>query len=190
LDETGPSRPPDQDEEQAMRVSRDHIEELRAALKKAPEVPPGSTDTTKQEAVRLLAKEIQALQRRGYSLEQVAEMFKKGGLVLTTPTLKSYLSRAKGGRNRRRVGQKAQAGAGAKAPASAMVAPGVSGSEGGGGDTKEVRPATHSVAVPKPQPASASSASDKQEGASPEAPDGTKLRSGKDAFLTKDKASY
>ena len=69
--------------------------DIRAALKKAPEVPPSNADTTKQEALRRLAREIQALQKRDNLLEQVAAMFRNGGLVLTTPTLKSYPSRPK-----------------------------------------------------------------------------------------------
>ena len=45
--------------------------------------------------MRLLATEIAGLQRKGYTLEQIAESFRGDGLDLSTPTLKSYLSRAK-----------------------------------------------------------------------------------------------
>ena len=50
---------------------------------------------SKQEAVKLLAKEITAMQKRGYTLEQISEALKGQGLAVATPTLKSYLQRAK-----------------------------------------------------------------------------------------------
>ncbi len=169
-----------------MGIPREQIERLRAALKEAPEVPPGSADTTKQEAVRLLAGDIQALQQRGYSLEQVAEMFRSGGLVLTTPTLKSYLSRAKGGRKRRRAGQRTETGGGAKAPAAVVVVPKASRTVVTGGEKKEATTATPSVVVAKPRPGGEADECRKQDGA----PEGGKLLSGKDAFRTTDKEEY
>lgn len=172
-----------------MRISREQIEQLRAALKKAPEAPPGGADTTKQEAVRLLAGEIQALQQRGYSLEQVAEMFRNGGLVLTTPTLKCYLSRAKGGRKRRRTGPRDEAGRGAKAPGPAVVPPKVRRREVADGEKEESLTAMTSVAGVKPRPSAAGEEGSRQDG-TPAAPDGSRLRSGKEAFLATDKDSY
>jgi hypothetical protein len=172
-----------------MRISREQIEQLRAALKKAPEAPPRGADTTKQEAVRLLVGEIQALQRRGYLLEQVAEMFRNGGLVLTTPTLKSYLSRAKGGQKRRRTRQRAETGRGPKAPGPAGVPPKVSRREAADREKKEAATATTSVAAAKPRPPGAWGEGSSQDGASATL-DGSRLLSGKDAFRTQDKASY
>lgn len=169
-----------------MRISREQIEKLRAILKEAPEAPARNFETTKQEAVRLLTGEIQALQHRGYSLEQVAEMFRRGGLVLTTPTLKSYISRAKGGRKRRRAGQRSEAGPGAKAPVPATVAPRVSGSVAPSGQKQEATTATPSIGVAKPWPGVAGDEDRNQEGAS----DGSRLLSGKDAFRTTDKDEY
>jgi hypothetical protein len=180
---------PNQDQEQAMRISREQIERLRAALRKAPEVPPGGTDTTKQEAVRLLVGEIQTLQQRGYSLEQIAEMFRDGGLVLTTPTLKSYLSRAKGSRKRRRAGQKTEAGGAAKAPAPTVVAPKVSRPDAADGARREAPTPMTSPAPAQPRPAGVGREGSRQDGASP-APESSRFRSGKDAFLPTDKDSY
>ena len=67
-----------------------------------PPAPPAEVNVTKQEAVRLLAAEIAGLQRKGYTLEQIAESFSGDGLDLSIPTLKSYLSRAKAAKVRRK----------------------------------------------------------------------------------------
>jgi len=99
------------------------IEELRTALRTAPELPPRPINTTKQEIVRQLVGEIRAIQRRGYALEQVADMFRDNGFELTTPTLKNYLARAKAPR-KGRAGKRAKAGAGSKVPAPSAGTPG------------------------------------------------------------------
>jgi arginine repressor len=54
----------------------------------------------KQDAIKVLAKEIAALQKRGYTLDQIAETLRGEGLDITTPTLKSYLQRIKAGKNK------------------------------------------------------------------------------------------
>jgi hypothetical protein len=59
-------------------------------------------NVTKQEAVRLLAREIVGLQRNGYKLEEIVASFRGDGLDLSTATMKSYLSRVKAARSRRR----------------------------------------------------------------------------------------
>src|ERR1035438_8778202 len=107
-----------------MGLSRDQVEQLRSTLKAVPKAPTASLDTTKQDAVRLLAREIEGLQRRGYSLEQIAEMLKGGGLVVSTPTLKSYLSRAKAARDRgKEAGPRMSVAPVAKADASRGATP-------------------------------------------------------------------
>src|ERR1017187_537970 len=106
-----------------MGLSRDQVEQLRSTLRAVPKAPAAGVDTTKQEAVKLLAREIEGLQRRGYSLEQIAEMLKSGGLVVSTPTLKSYLSRAKTAREgRKAAGPRRKVVGGANAPVTAGVA--------------------------------------------------------------------
>lgn len=146
-----------------MGFSREDLERLRSALRAAPKVTPRSGDVTKQEAVKSMVREIQGLQKRGYSLEEVAEMLQGGGLLVTTPTLKSYLSRAKAARKRgKEAVPKKKATGGANAPAAAGVA-------------AAVKPAV--------APAAAG-------GLTAEAADSPKLRSGKEAFLIQDKDSY
>src|ERR1035438_5501649 len=107
-----------------MGLSRDQVEQLRSTLRAVPKAPTAGVDTTKQEAVKLLAREIEGLQRRGYSLEQIAEMLKGGGLIVSTPTLKSYLSRAKTARDRgKEAGSRRKVASVVKADASRGATP-------------------------------------------------------------------
>jgi len=85
-----------------MRLTRAQIAAIAEKARLMPPAPPAEVNVTKQEAVRLLAAEIAGLQRKGYTLEQIAESFRGDGLDLSTPTLKSYLSRAKAAKGRRK----------------------------------------------------------------------------------------
>ena len=71
------------------------VEEIASKLRELPTIEPPPKDLTKQEVVKMLAKEIKSLQKRGYSLEQIASSLKGEGLDISTPTLKSYLQKAK-----------------------------------------------------------------------------------------------
>ncbi len=71
------------------------VEEIAGKLRALPAIEPPPKDLTKQEVVKMLAKEIKSLQKRGYSLEQIASSLKGEGLDISTPTLKSYLQRTK-----------------------------------------------------------------------------------------------
>lgn len=130
-----------------MGLTRAQIAEIARKAKLMPPAPPAEVNVTKQEAVRLLAAEIAGLQRKGYTLEQIAESFRGDGLDLSTPTLKSYLSRAKAAKVRR-----------TGAPTTSQVAA--------------------RVAAPLPPKAAPAARAD------------TPGKSGKDAFLVKDKESY
>ena len=85
-----------------MTLTRAQIDQIAQKLKGMPAAPSASVNITKQEAVKLLAKEIASLQRRGYTLEQIAESLKHEGLDLSTATLKVYLSRANAPKRPRR----------------------------------------------------------------------------------------
>jgi hypothetical protein len=71
------------------------VEEIASKLRELPTIEPPPKDLTKQEVVKMLAREIKSLQKRGYSLEQIANSLKGEGLDISTPTLKSYLQKAK-----------------------------------------------------------------------------------------------
>jgi hypothetical protein len=71
------------------------VQEIASKLRELPAIEAPPKDLTKQEVVKMLAKEIKSLQKRGYSLEQIASSLKGEGLDISTPTLKSYMQKAK-----------------------------------------------------------------------------------------------
>jgi hypothetical protein len=66
-------------------------EELRAI----PPKDPAKRRLDKQAVINEIKQEVIALQQRGYTIEEVAEMLRGRGFEITTPTLKNYLQRAK-----------------------------------------------------------------------------------------------
>lgn len=78
-----------------MAIQLDTIDSLRAKMKEAPEVAKEKRSVSKQEAIRELKRDIEAMQKRGYTLEDIAKFLTDGGMQITTPTLKSYLQRTK-----------------------------------------------------------------------------------------------
>lgn len=74
-----------------MRYTTEQIESIAAKLREMP--PVEKKEHSKQEAVRMLAKEIVSLQKRGYTIEQIADALRGNGLDISTPTLKNYLQR-------------------------------------------------------------------------------------------------
>ena len=79
----------------AKTYKADHLEAVAAKLRAMPQVEKKPKDHNKQEAIKILAREIKAMQTRGYSLEQIGETLRGEGIAVTTPTLKSYLQRTK-----------------------------------------------------------------------------------------------
>jgi hypothetical protein len=71
------------------------LDRIAAKLRALPPVDRSTRSLNKQEMVRRLAREIASLQRRGYTLEEVAESLRSSDVPITTPTLKSYLHRSK-----------------------------------------------------------------------------------------------
>ena len=145
------------------------IEELRAI----PPKDPAKRKLDKQRMVSLLAGEIVALQQRGYTIEEVAEGLRGRGLAITTPTLKNYLQRANNKTEKRtKNGARPASGApGSGAPEAA----------------KREAPNVPTPTLIQTPPAPKQAASTPEARAAPEA---TSLRSGKGAFLVKDKDSY
>lgn len=78
-----------------MRYTHAQIEELAVKLKSKPEKAPEQRSMNKSEAIRKLSSEILELQSKGYTLDEIAETLKGGGLEISTATLKSYMARAK-----------------------------------------------------------------------------------------------
>jgi methionine synthase II (cobalamin-independent) len=78
-----------------MEYTTEQIEIIASKLREMPEVDKKKQKHSKQKAVKMLSKEINALQKRGYTFDQISEMLRGEGLSIATPTLKSYLQRVK-----------------------------------------------------------------------------------------------
>ena len=78
-----------------MKYTNVQIESLLVKLREMPPIEEANQSVSKQEAVRLLKKEIASMQQRGYALDQISEILRIEGIEISTPTLKSYLQRAK-----------------------------------------------------------------------------------------------
>ena len=81
-----------------MKLTTAKIESIAAKLDQLPALEKKDREHSKQEAVRLLAKHIASLKKRGYTLEQVSEILRGEGLPIAAPTLKSYLQRGRTGK--------------------------------------------------------------------------------------------
>ena len=79
----------------AVAYKAEQLESIAAKLRAMPPMEKKPKDHTKQEAIKVLAREIKAMQARGYSLDHISETLRGEGMAITTPTLKSYLQRTK-----------------------------------------------------------------------------------------------
>lgn len=71
------------------------IDNVMTALKSMPPIERKRKSHSKQEAVTMLSKEILQMRKRGYEWDDIAEALKGEGIVISPPTLKNYLQRAK-----------------------------------------------------------------------------------------------
>lgn len=78
-----------------MTLTLEQVEKISAELKALPPVENRQRQISKQEAIKRLAKDIAELQKRGYTLEQVAAVLQEKGLEVGVTTLKSYLRRSR-----------------------------------------------------------------------------------------------
>ena len=78
-----------------MKYTTEQLEAIASKLREMPPDEKKNQENSKKEAERVLSKEIAALQKRGYTLDQISETLRGEGLSIATPTLKSYLQRAK-----------------------------------------------------------------------------------------------
>lgn len=74
-------------------ITIETIEKLRQALKAKELEPIKKNNLSKGEAIRMLANEIQKLQKRGYAISQIAEIFRNHGVEIKDGTLRSYIQR-------------------------------------------------------------------------------------------------
>ena len=78
-----------------MTYTLEQTDGMVSALRALPAMDSSKRRLTKQAVVKRLAREIAALQTRGYTIEQIVGCLHGIGLEITTPTLKSYLQRVK-----------------------------------------------------------------------------------------------
>jgi len=71
------------------------IDGLKKELATLPPVERKNKELSGPGAIGLLTDEINALQNRGYTLEQIAEVLREHRLDIATPVLKNYLTRTK-----------------------------------------------------------------------------------------------
>lgn len=74
--------------------SEEDIDRITNNLRKLPEVKK-EVKISKTELIRRLSTEIESLKARGYTMDQISESLRGEGIEINTPTLKSYLQRAK-----------------------------------------------------------------------------------------------
>ena len=75
-----------------------NIEKIQAVAKKLdamPRVEKAPKELSKQETIKALAKNIESMQKKGYTLEQIGEILRAEGIEVANTTLKSYLLKAK-----------------------------------------------------------------------------------------------
>jgi hypothetical protein len=158
-----------------MEYTLELAERLAKELHAIPPKDPSKRRLDKQALVKHLAEEIASLQQRGYTIEEVAESLRGHGLDITTTTLKNYLQRARGRRVKprkvQRPSERPRAGAKAGQATPASAAPPVPG---------KAPPDS------RPRPPAAPTKAETPTSPTPE----PGLRSGKGAFMDKDKESY
>jgi hypothetical protein len=73
----------------------EELEKIALKLKELPDIEKSKQKHSKQDAINYLKKEIINLQKRGYSLINIADTLKGVGIDISTPTLRNYLTRSK-----------------------------------------------------------------------------------------------
>jgi len=104
-------------------ITLDTIERAKQALLDMPDKAPSQRAVTSREAVAALKKEIQALQKRGYTLEEIADCLSGKGVPIASHTLRAYMQRVSA---KRAPKPATDAPATPAAPAAAPAAPAAS----------------------------------------------------------------
>lgn len=75
--------------------SESQVKDIGAKLRAYKPLPPPEKELSKKDAVKALMADIAVMSKNGYSLDQIADALTKEGFEVTTPTLKSYMTKAK-----------------------------------------------------------------------------------------------
>ena len=73
----------------------EQIKAVGAKLRRMPTIDKNKREHSKQETIEMLAKDIGALRKRGYTYDQIAAALSAEGIPISTSTLKNCLDRAK-----------------------------------------------------------------------------------------------
>jgi intein-encoded DNA endonuclease-like protein len=76
-----------------MTLTKDTIETISSRLKALPPVPLEKQTFTKEEALKLLTKDIKDLQKKGYSLDQISEALKNEKIKISKNHLRAFLEK-------------------------------------------------------------------------------------------------
>lgn len=82
-------------QDEAPKLTRSLVDEAADKLKSLGPIPKEQQEVSKIDAIKLLRSQIKALQKKGYSMEQVAETLTECGIPITAATLSSYLNKTK-----------------------------------------------------------------------------------------------
>lgn len=71
------------------------LETVMEKMKAAPAPAKAHTHYSKAESVRLMIKEIQSMQKRGYTMKMISDFLHENGIEIKEAVLKSYIQRGK-----------------------------------------------------------------------------------------------
>lgn len=71
------------------------LEAVMEKMKAAPAPAKANTHYNKAESVRLMIKEIQSMQKRGYTMKMISDFLHENGIEIKEAVLKSYIQRGK-----------------------------------------------------------------------------------------------
>lgn len=71
------------------------LETVMEKMKAAPAPAKANTHYNKSESVRLMIKEIQSMQKRGYTVKMISDFLHENGIEIKEAVLKSYIQRGK-----------------------------------------------------------------------------------------------
>lgn len=77
-----------------MKYTVEAIEKIAATLRGMPKVETKKQEVSKSEGVKLLSKEIKAMQKRGYTMKMIADILTANELSISESVLKSYMQRS------------------------------------------------------------------------------------------------
>ena len=88
------------------KYTPEQLESVAEKLRSMPAVEEKkkSTELSKQEAIKALSKDIRAMQKRGYTLEMIANILKDENIAVSVPTCATICRRSAGVRREPRVG--------------------------------------------------------------------------------------